>query len=76
MTVKSRPQIYLWSGLYFFYKLLQNRGGYTMNNLTVAHLNAQLQTLITSISDLDEESIRQIQNRLDSLTKHRVALDN
>ena len=45
-----------------------------MDNLTVAQLNAQLQTLIASISDLDEESIGQIQKRLDSLTKPQGSL--
>jgi len=45
-----------------------------MNNLTEAQLNTQLQTLITSISDLDQESIALIQNRLDSLTKPQGSL--
>ncbi|MHB8074752.1 nicotinate-nucleotide--dimethylbenzimidazole phosphoribosyltransferase [Desulfosporosinus fructosivorans] len=40
-----------------------------MDNLTVAQLNAQLETITKSISDLDEESVAQIQKRLDSLTK-------
>ncbi len=40
-----------------------------MENFTVTQLNAQLQTLITSIPDLDKESIGQIQSRLNSLTK-------
>ena len=44
------------------------------NYLTEAQLNAQLQTLIASISDLDEESIEQIQKRLDSLTKPQGSL--
>ncbi len=74
MTVKSRPQIYLWSGLYFFYKLYQNKGGKIMENLTESQLNTQLQTLIASISDLNEESIGQIQKRLDSLTKPQGSL--
>ena len=45
-----------------------------MDDLTVAQLNAQLETLIASISDLDEESIEQIQKRLDSLTKPQGSL--
>jgi len=45
-----------------------------MENLTVAQLNVQLQTLTASISDLDEESIGQIQKRLDSLTKPQGSL--
>lgn len=45
-----------------------------MDNLTVVQLNAQLQTLTASISDLDEESIGQIQKRLDSLTKPQGSL--
>jgi len=45
-----------------------------MSNLTVAQLNEQLQTLITSISDLDQESIGQIQKHLDSLTKPQGSL--
>lgn len=45
-----------------------------MENLTVAQLNAQLQAIISSISDLDEESIGQIQKRLDSLTKPQGSL--
>jgi len=44
------------------------------NYLTEAQLNEQLQTLIASISDLDEESIEQIQKRLDSLTKPQGSL--
>ncbi|TGE36253.1 nicotinate-nucleotide--dimethylbenzimidazole phosphoribosyltransferase [Desulfosporosinus fructosivorans] len=40
-----------------------------MDNLTVAQLNAQLETITKNISDLDEESVAQIQKRLDSLTK-------
>ena len=45
-----------------------------MDDLTVAQLNAQLEILIASISDLDEESIEQIQKRLDSLTKPQGSL--
>jgi len=45
-----------------------------MNNLTEAQLNTQLQTLITSISDLDQESIGLIQKRLDTLTKPQGSL--
>ena len=45
-----------------------------MDNLTVAQLNAQLETLTASISDLDEESIGLIQKHLDSLTKPRGSL--
>jgi len=45
-----------------------------MQNLSAAQLNAQLQTLIASITDLDEESIGQIEKRLDSLTKPQGSL--
>lgn len=68
-TVKSRPQSYLWSGLYFLSILFQNERGKTMENLTAAKLYTQLQELIARISDLDEVSMTKIQGRLDSLTK-------
>lgn len=45
-----------------------------MDNLTVAQLTAQLQTLTASISDLDEESMGKIQKHLDSLTKPQGSL--
>lgn len=45
-----------------------------MENYTVAQLHTQLQTLIANISELDEESIGQIQKRLDSLTKPQGSL--
>jgi len=75
MTVKSRPQIYLWSGLYFFCRLFQNeRGKTTMKNFTETQLLDQLQTLTAEISDLDEEAMSKIQARLDSLTKPQGSL--
>lgn len=45
-----------------------------MENLTVAQLNTQLETITKSITDLDEESVAQIQKRLDSLTKPQGSL--
>lgn len=45
-----------------------------MKNITETQLNAQLQTLITSIYDLDKESIGQIQRHLNSLTKPQGSL--
>ena len=52
-------------------KMRRNR---TMEKLTEAQLNAQLQTLIASISDLDEEAMALVQVRLDSLTKPQGSL--
>jgi len=45
-----------------------------MENLTVSQLDAELRGLTASISDLNEESIEQIQKRLDSLTKPQGSL--
>ena len=45
-----------------------------MENSTVAQLNSQLLTLIGNITDLDEDSIGLIQQRLDSLTKPQGSL--
>ncbi|MDQ7097066.1 nicotinate-nucleotide--dimethylbenzimidazole phosphoribosyltransferase [Desulfosporosinus sp. PR] len=45
-----------------------------MKNLTEDQLYAQLQVLVNSISDLDEEAMTQIQVRLDSLTKPQGSL--
>ncbi|HZK83434.1 MAG TPA: nicotinate-nucleotide--dimethylbenzimidazole phosphoribosyltransferase [Desulfosporosinus sp.] len=45
-----------------------------MDKSTVTQLNAQLQTLIGSISELDEVSIEQIQKRLDFLAKPQGSL--
>ena len=71
-TVKSRPQSYLWSGL--FYRKFQTERGKTMENLTEAKLYAQLQELIARITDLDEGAMTAIQERLDSLTKPQGSL--
>ena len=45
-----------------------------MENLTEAQLSAQLQELIARISNLDEEAMAKIQERLNSLTKPRGSL--
>ncbi|TGE34607.1 nicotinate-nucleotide--dimethylbenzimidazole phosphoribosyltransferase [Desulfosporosinus sp. Sb-LF] len=45
-----------------------------MEKLTESQLFSQLETLIASISDLDEEAMAQIQVRLDSLTKPQGSL--
>ena len=45
-----------------------------MENLTETQLSAQLQKLIARISDLDEEAMAKIQERLNSLTKPRGSL--
>ncbi|MDR3585105.1 MAG: nicotinate-nucleotide--dimethylbenzimidazole phosphoribosyltransferase [Desulfosporosinus sp.] len=45
-----------------------------MENLTEARLSAQLQELIARISNLDEEAMSKIQDRLNSLTKPRGSL--
>ncbi|SHI81273.1 nicotinate-nucleotide-dimethylbenzimidazole phosphoribosyltransferase [Desulfosporosinus lacus DSM 15449] len=74
MTVKSRPQIFLWSGLFYFTKYDIIRGGNYMKNLTEDQLYARLEELTANILDLDQEAMAQIQVRLDSLTKPQGSL--
>ena len=62
-------ELFVVGTLLYLQTITKMRGDNNLHNFTEVQLYDQLQTLTARISDLDEEAMAKIQDRLDSLTK-------